>query len=123
MKNHSSKFLELVTEAKGKIKEINAQQLHQQLRQSDKPYVIDVREESEWHSTPHIPGAVHMGRGVIERDIEKVITHLDTPIVVYCSGGFRCALVAESLQKMGYSQVASLDKGLQSWHEAGFEME
>lgn len=123
MKNHSSMFMKLVQDAKANIQEITAQQLKDQLNQSSKLYVIDTREDREWYETPHIPSAIHLGKGVIERDIEKVIPDNSQPIVVYCSGGFRCALVAESLQKMGYTNVYSLDKGLQGWKDAGYEFE
>lgn len=122
MKQHSSRFLTLVDNAKKKIKEINAKTLHEKLNQKQPLHVIDVREESEW-GAGHIPTAIHMSKGVIERDIEKKIPDVDAEIVVYCSGGFRCALVAEALQMMGYHQVSSLDKGLQGWVDAGYEMQ
>ena len=82
-----------------------------------------MREDSEWESTGHIPTAVHMGKGVLERDIEKAIPDMNQAIVLYCSGGFRCALAADTLQKMGYQQVSSLSDGLQGWLDAGYDVE
>src|SRR5690349_2718754 len=112
MKQHSPRFLTLVNEAKTRIREISSKDLSEKMNQSTPPCLIDVREDNEW-STGHIPSAIHLGKGVIERDIEKKIPDVHTPIVVYCSGGFRCALVAYSLQNMGYTQVYSLEKGMQ----------
>ncbi|BCA95826.1 sulfurtransferase [Legionella antarctica] len=122
MKNHSSCFLKLVDESKQRIQEITAQILKNRLDQQAHFALIDVREEHEWASG-HIPKAIHISKGVIERDIEKTIPDTQTPIIVYCSGGFRCALVADSLQRMGYSQVHSLENGLQGWLDAGFEIQ
>ena len=79
-----------------------------------------MREDNEWVNSGHIADAIHLGKGIIERDIEKQIPDLEKEIVVYCSGGFRCALVAQSLQAMGYSRVYSLDSGMQGWVDAGF---
>lgn len=122
MKQHSSHFLSLVAEIKKHIKEITPQAL-KTLLDSQKPfYLIDVRENSELASG-RIPTAIHLSKGIIERDIEKQIPDLQAPIVVYCSGGFRCALVASSLQQMGYTNVSSLNTGLQGWIEAGFPLE
>ena len=122
MKQHSQRFLTLVANTKKRIKEISPQRLKEQLDRHENICLLDVREESEWH-TGHIPTATHLSKGVIERDIEKKIPDPDTKIVVYCSGGFRCALVAESLQTMGYTQVLSLDSGLQGWLEQGYPIE
>lgn len=121
MKQHASGFLELVNRAKQHINEITAEELQQKLQQQSVT-LIDVREAAEW-PTGHIPGAIHLSKGIIERDIEKKIPDLNTPVVVYCSGGFRCALVADNLQQMGYTEVYSLDNGLQGWIEAGFRIE
>ena len=120
MKQHSPQFLKLVTQAKTRIKELSAQTLKEKIDSHDELYLIDVREDHEW-SSGHIPTAIHIGKGIIERDIEKTIPDIDAPIVVYCSGGFRCALVADSLQQMGYTQVYSLDKGSQGWMDAGYK--
>src|SRR3990167_11456322 len=120
MKQHATRFLNLVEKAKNHIKEISPQQLKEKLNRRKSIILIDVRDEAEWQSGGHIPGAIHLSKGVIERDIEKNIPDFNTTIVVYCSGGFRCALVAENLQKMGYANVHSLDTGLRGWVEAGY---
>jgi rhodanese-related sulfurtransferase len=122
MKQHASGFLALVAESKKYIKEISPQKLKEKLDNHENMHVIDVREDREW-TTGHIPTAIHLGRGIIERDIEKQVPDLQQQIIVYCSGGFRCALVAESLQKMGYSQVYSLDTGLQGWIDSDYPVE
>ncbi|MCE3045726.1 MULTISPECIES: rhodanese-like domain-containing protein [Legionella] len=121
MKQHSPGFLKLVTAAKQRIKEISPLALKEKMDSNESFQLIDVRETNEWE-TGHIPGAVHLGKGIIERDIEKQISDLKTPIVVYCSGGFRCALVADNLQAMGYEQVYSLESGSQGWIDAGFNL-
>lgn len=122
MKQHSPGFLKLVSEAKKKIHEITPAQLKEKLEHHENFHLIDVREESEWASG-HIPSAIHLSKGIIERDIEKKFPDLNTPLVVYCSGGFRCALVAETLQKMGYTRVSSLESGSQGWIDAGYKIE
>ena len=122
MKKHSSRFLSLVAEAKNRIHEITPELLKKKMFQEQTWYLLDVREDNEWLSG-HIPNAIHMSKGVIERDIEKKIVDLDAEIVVYCSGGFRCALVADSLQKMGYTNVYSLSTGMQGWIDAGYELD
>jgi rhodanese-related sulfurtransferase len=121
MKQHSPKFLHLVTEAKQRINEIDSTNLKSKIDQQSDLYLIDVREDHEW-LTGHIPSAIHIGKGVIERDIEKTIPDFQAPIVVYCSGGFRCALVADSLQNMGYTNIHSLDKGSQGWLDSGYKL-
>ncbi len=123
MKQHAQGFLALVTASKKNIKEISPAELKAKLDRQEIIHLIDVREESEWAKGGHIPGAVHLGRGIIERDIEKTIPDLGEQMVVYCSGGFRCALVAENLQKMGYTNVYSLNTGLQGWIDAGYQIE
>ena len=96
-------------------------QLKEKIDLHDPMMLIDVREESEW-LTGHIPTAIHLSKGIIERDIEKEISDLNRPIVVYCSGGFRCALVADNLQQMGYTHVSSLKTGSQGWLDAGYKL-
>ncbi|HEM0309129.1 TPA: sulfurtransferase, partial [Legionella pneumophila] len=118
---HSQGFLKLVTEAKKRINEISPQILKSKIDNNEKLIIIDVRETDEWE-TGKIPNAIHLSKGIIERDIEKIITDNQSNIVVYCSGGYRCALVADSLQKMGYTNVLSLDTGLQGWLEAGYSL-
>ena len=121
MKQHSNHFLDLVTEAKKHIKEISAETLHGMLKTGKVFYLIDVREEEELHSGC-IPSAIHISKGVIERDIEKSISNPCAEIVVYCSGGYRSALVALNLQNMGYQNVASLNDGLRNWIENGYPL-
>ena len=113
---HTSRFLKLTAEALKTVQEISAPEVKALL--TNDPHsicVIDVREESEW-ARGHIPEAVHLGKGVIERDIEKAIPNIDTPLVLYCGGGYRSALAAESLQKMGYRDVRSMAGGWSAWN-------
>lgn len=122
MKQHAQGFLGLVAESKKHIKEMTPTELKKKLDLKAPLQLIDVREDNEW-DTGIIPTAIHLSKGVIERDIEKTIPNLQQEIVVYCSGGFRCALVAENLQKMGYTHVSSLDTGLKGWVDAGYPIE
>ncbi|HAU1150504.1 TPA: sulfurtransferase [Legionella pneumophila] len=121
MKQHSQGFLKLVAEAKTRINEISPQILKSKIDNHEKLIIIDVREEDEW-KTGKIPNAIHLSKGIIERDIEKIIADRQSSIVVYCSGGYRCALVADNLQKMGYTNVSSLNTGLQGWLVAGYSL-
>lgn len=121
-KSHSPRFLTLITNTKKRIKEISPQALHAKLQQKEPVILIDVREDHEW-PTGCIPSAIHIGRGIIERDIEKKIPDPETPIIVYCSGGFRSSLVADNLQLMGYKNVYSLESGLQGWCDAGYDLQ
>jgi rhodanese-related sulfurtransferase len=121
MKQHSPQFLNLVNQAKKRIHEVSAETLKHKIDNHEELYLIDVREDHEW-STGHIPTAIHIGKGIIERDIEKTIPDPQAEIVVYCSGGFRCALVADTLQIMGYTRVYSLNKGSQGWLDAGYKL-
>ena len=122
MKQHSPRFLALVNQTKKQIKEITPQSLKALIDSNQPFYLIDVRESQEL-SSGHIPNAIHLSKGIVERDIEKQIVNPDALIVVYCSGGFRCALVAHSLQDMGYTNVFSLDTGLQGWIDAGYPLD
>jgi rhodanese-related sulfurtransferase len=115
---HSDGFLELVREAKKHIKEEDIPAVKKRLDSAEKPILVDVREDSEW-ARGHVPGAIHLGRGVIERDIERAIPDKTSQIVLYCGGGFRSALAADNLRKMGYSNVISMDGGWRGWTEAG----
>jgi rhodanese-related sulfurtransferase len=115
---HSVQFLKLVQEARKNVKETNVPDVKRRMDAGEKMIVVDVREDNEW-TGGHLPGAVHMGRGVIERDIEQSIPDTKTKLVLYCGGGFRSVLVAESLQKMGYGNVESMDGGWRGWNEAG----
>jgi rhodanese-related sulfurtransferase len=116
---HAPGFLMLVNDAKARIRQTNAQEVKQQLDAKQIFALIDVREESEW-AKGHLPGAIHLSKGIIERDIENAIPAKATPIVLYCGGGFRSALVADNLQKMGYTKVFSMDGGWHGWVDAGF---
>lgn len=118
MKKHSPQFLALVTQTKKQVHEITPAELKKKLEQRECFHLIDVREESEWASG-HLPTAIHLSKGVIERDIEKIIPDPQTSIVLYCSGGFRAALAAENLQRMGYGNVVSLQGGSQGWVDIG----
>jgi rhodanese-related sulfurtransferase len=115
---HAPQFLKLVNEAKKKIKETNVADVKRRIDAGEKFILVDTREDTEWASG-HIPGAVHMGRGIIERDIETQVPDTGTKMILYCGGGFRSALVAENLQKMGYTNVESMDGGWKGWLGAG----
>ena len=115
---HSAQFLKLVNEAKKKIKETSVAEVKRRTDAGEKFQLVDVREDNEW-AKGHLPGAVHMGRGIIERDIEQRVPDTNIKLILYCGGGFRSALVAENLQKMGYHDVESMDGGWKGWLEAG----
>ena len=108
-----------MNEAKKKIKETNVADVKRRTDAGEKLLLVDVREDNEW-AKGHLPGAVHLGRGIIERDIEQRVPDANLKLVLYCGGGFRSALVAENLQKMGYHNVESMDGGWKGWLEAGF---
>ncbi|HEX4488132.1 MAG TPA: rhodanese-like domain-containing protein [Terriglobales bacterium] len=120
--NHPPKFLAIVDDAKKRIRETTIDDIKQRLDRGDKFTLVDVREESEY-AADHLPGAIHLGKGVIERDIEKTVPDTTTELVLYCGGGFRSALAADNLQKMGYKNVISMDGGVRGWREKGFPME
>jgi rhodanese-related sulfurtransferase len=117
--NHPEGFLRLVADAKKRIKETDVQATKKKLDAGEKIIMVDTREESEW-ARGHIPNALHLGKGVIERDIEKTIPDKSATIVLYCGGGFRSALAADNLQKMGYTNVISMDGGWREWTEVCF---
>jgi rhodanese-related sulfurtransferase len=114
---HSPAFLKLVDDAKSRVREITVSETRQKL-ESGKATVIDVREESEWNAG-HVRGADHLGKGIIERDIETRVPDKDAEIILYCGGGFRSAMSADNLQKMGYSNVYSMAGGWRAWQDAG----
>jgi len=116
---HSPGFLKLVAGAKTRIQQTDIHDVKQRLEAEEKFHLVDVREESEW-SRGHLPGAIHLSKGIIERDIEKTISDPAATIILYCGGGFRSALVADNLQQMGYANVLSLDGGWREWTEAGY---
>jgi rhodanese-related sulfurtransferase len=115
---HAPGFLKLVNEAKTRVKETNVAEVKRRMDAGEKFLLVDVREDNEW-AKGHLPRAVHMSRGVIERDIEKAVPDTDRKIILYCGGGFRSALSADNLQKMGYRNVESMDGGWRGWIEAG----
>ncbi|MCC7261969.1 MAG: sulfurtransferase [Candidatus Latescibacteria bacterium] len=119
---HAKRFLQIVDEARRHIEETTVAQVKARLDSGEHFHLVDVREESEWQAG-HLPGAIHLGKGVIERDIEAAIPELEAEIVLYCGGGFRSALAAENLQRMGYTRVISMDGGIRGWKEAGFPLE
>jgi rhodanese-related sulfurtransferase len=119
---HSPGFLKLVKDAKSRVKELDFREVKRRLDAREKIVLVDVREESEW-ARGHLPGAIHLGKGVIERDIEQAFPEKDASLVLYCGGGFRSALAADNLQKMGYTNVISMDGGWRAWTEAGFPVE
>lgn len=118
---HSPGFVKLVEDILGQVTEISAQDVHAALKEKDF-VLIDVREDNEWNKD-HLPGAKHMGRGIIERDIEKEIPNKDQKLVLYCGGGYRSALSAVNLQKMGYTNVLSMAGGIRGWRELNYELE
>ena len=115
---HSPGFLALVADARRRIREVSVADVERKLAARDSVQLIDVREEEEWRRG-HLPGARHLCKGIIERDIERVVPDRDAHLVVYCGGGFRSALAADALQKMGYTRVASMDGGWRAWTAAG----
>lgn len=119
---HAPGFLKLVNAAKTKIQETDIHTVQKRLAHGEKFYLVDTREDSEW-AAGRIVGAVHLGKGVIERDIEEEIPQKDAEIVLYCGGGFRSALAADALQQMGYTRVISMDGGFRAWKEAGYPIE
>lgn len=121
-KNHAPGFLNIVNEAKSRVKECTVQDVKARQEAGDHFILVDVREDNEFNAG-RIPGAKHLGKGIIERDIEQQVPDPSTPLVLYCGGGFRSALAADNLQKMGYTQVISMDGGYSGWKSAGYEIE
>ena len=113
---HSEGFLKLVNDAKGRIREVTVDETQARMRANNGVRLIDVREDNEWHAA-HAAGAEHLGKGIIERDIEAEVPDKTTELILYCGGGFRSALAADNLQKMGYSNVVSMDGGIREWRE------
>ena len=116
---HSPEFLKLVNDARRRIRETDVHATKRRLDQGERFFLVDTREESEWRNG-HLPGAIHLGKGIIERDVERVIPDKEAKIVLYCGGGFRSALAADNLQKMGYTNVVSMDGGWREWVAAGY---
>lgn len=118
---HSPRFLALVDDARRRIKETTVDAIKSRLDRGDKVLLIDVREESEY-AKDHLPGAKHLGKGIIERDIESAVPDSGAEIVLYCGGGFRSALAADNLIRMGYTNVISMDGGIRVWRERGYPL-
>jgi rhodanese-related sulfurtransferase len=118
---HTPRFLKIVNDAKSRVKETTVDEVKQKLDRREKVLLVDVREESEF-AKDHLPGAIHLGKGVIERDIETRVPDVKTPMVLYCGGGFRSAMAADNLQKMGYTNVLSMDGGVREWREKNYPM-
>src|SRR5499433_237050 len=119
---HSPQFLRLVNDAKTRVKQTNVAEVKRRMDSGETLLLVDVREDNEW-AKGHLPGAVHMGRGVIERDVETSVPETGTKMILYCGGGFRSALAADNLQKMGYTNVESMDGGWRGWNAAGLPTE
>ena len=120
-KAHNAGFLALVNDAKSRVREIDIEQYKKMITAGEPHLLVDVREDSEW-SAGHVTGAVHLGKGIIERDIESKVPQKETTLVLYCGGGFRSALAADNLKKMGYAQVISMDGGIREWREKGYPL-
>jgi rhodanese-related sulfurtransferase len=120
--NHPQRFLAIVNDARSRVRETTVDEVKQRMDKGDKFVLVDVREDREYDAD-HIVGAVHLGKGVIERDIEKAYPDLNTELVLYCGGGFRSALAADNLQKMGYTNVISMDGGIRDWRQKSYPLE
>jgi rhodanese-related sulfurtransferase len=119
---HNPAFLALVNDAKTRVKACSVAEVHARLEAGERFHFVDVREDSE-AAVDMARGARHIGRGVLERDVETLIPDQRAPIVLYCGGGFRSALAADNLQRMGYTDVVSMDGGMRAWREAGYPVE
>lgn len=120
--HHSPRFLDIVNETRRRVPETDVRVVHERMARGDSFYLVDVREDREWDAG-HLPGAMHLGKGIIERDVELAIPELDAEIVLYCGGGFRSVLAADNLRRMGYTNVSSMDGGYRGWTEAGHAIE
>jgi rhodanese-related sulfurtransferase len=118
---HSARFLKIVNDARQRVRETNVDEVKARLDRGEKFTLVDVREESEF-AVDHLPGAIHLGKGIIERDIEARFPDPNSPLVLYCGGGFRSALAADNLQKMGYTNVISMDGGIRGWRDKNFPL-
>lgn len=119
---HSRGFLALVNDARRRVRETDIATIWARVSRHEKFHLIDVREDNEF-AKGHLPGSIHLGKGIIERDIESTVPDQNAEIVLYCGGGFRSALAAEALQRMGYHNVISMDGGYRGWVEAGHPVE
>lgn len=121
MAKHSPRFLKLVEDAKSRVQELTVDDVKAKIDRGERFHLIDVREESEW-AKDHLPQATYLGKGIIERDVEQQYTDPGAEIVLYCGGGFRSALAADNLQKMGYTNVWSMDGGIRGWRGRGYPL-
>jgi rhodanese-related sulfurtransferase len=121
MAKHSPRFLQLVQDARSRVHELTVDQVKAKMDRGEQFQLVDVREESEW-ARDHLPGAIHLGKGVIERDVEQRLPDTEAEMVLYCGGGFRSALAADNLQKMGYTRVFSMDGGIRDWRQKGYPL-
>lgn len=113
---HTEGFLKIVNDAKSRIREVTVAETKARMRDNPQAKLIDVREDNEWNAA-HATGAIHLGKGIIERDIETAVPDKDTELILYCGGGYRSALAADALQQMGYTNVFSLAGGWKAWKE------
>ena len=120
--DHSPGFLKVVNDAKSRVRENTPEDVRRKTEAGENFYLVDVREDNEWQKG-HAAGAIHLGKGIIERDIERTIPDHEAEIVLYCGGGFRSALAADVLQQMGYSNVISMDGGWKRWRELEYPIE
>ena len=121
-KNHNTAFLALVNDAKSRIEQIDIDAYRRMAQSGDAHVLVDTREDNEWQAG-HAAGAIHLGKGVIERDIETVVPDKSAKLILYCGGGYRSALAADALRQMGYTKAISLDGGWRAWQEAGLPIE
>jgi len=119
---HTPGFLAIAADAKTRVKEIDIEGYRKMLQAGQRPLLIDVREDNEW-TAGHAKDAIHLSKGIIERDIERTVPDKSTPMVLYCGGGYRSALASDSLGKMGYTGVISLDGGWRAYEASGLEIE
>ena len=119
---HSPRFLKIVQDAKARVRELTVDQVKAKVDRGERFHLVDVREESEW-AKDHLPKATFLGKGIIERDIEQKVPDVGAEIVLYCGGGYRSALAADNLQKMGYTNVYSMDGGIRGWREKQYPLE
>jgi rhodanese-related sulfurtransferase len=118
---HPPRFLKIVDDAKTRVRETDVDTVKSRMDRGDKFVLVDVREDSEF-AKDRLPGAIHLGKGIIERDIEGRVPELNTEMILYCGGGFRSALAADNLQKMGYTNVISMDGGIRGWREKSYPL-
>ena len=119
---HTEGFLKLVADAKSRIREVTVDETQARMKENAGVKLIDVREDNEWDAA-HAAGAIHLGKGIIERDIETTVPENDTELILYCGGGYRSALAADALQKMGYTNVFSMAGGWKAWKDSGAKTE